>query len=312
MKKKVYDFKSVKDILESVVEDENIESTELDESESSLEEGCADTKKNEEDEEDTDKKEDDADDEDEDDEDMKENFNTHIEAITSLFEGQDLSEEAKTKIQTVVSVALSDIVKKRVAITEKKIVAELQEKYETIINDSLAELDEKVESYIDYVAQEYIKENELQIESGIRSELVESFLGGLKTLFNEHYVDIPEDKLDVVSQLASKVELAENRINTLINENLSFVSQISVFKKKDIINEFTNEMTDTDSERFASLCENVEYTDDESCRKSLEVIRDHYYMSSNKNNTQEFITEEVKDNNSDKMNQILAALKKNK
>lgn len=216
----------------------------------------------------------------------------HVEA---LFEGEDLSEEFKEKAKTIFEAALNEKLKSEVAVLEKAYAEALEEEVEQI-QESLSE---NVDGYLNYVVENWVTENEVAIESGLRSELTEDFISGLKALFEEHYIDIPEDKVSVVESLQEKVDELENKLNEEIDRNVQLSSIINESRSHEIVLEACEGLTATQAAKLQSLAENVNFNDEEEFAKKIETIKESYFPTSVKNEyvlTEEVIEEEFSDN----------------
>jgi hypothetical protein len=142
------------------------------------------------------------------------------------------------------------------------------------------ELTEKVDGYLTYVVEEWMKENELAIERGIRSELVEDFMSGLKTLFTEHYIDLPEEKVDMVDDLFTKVEDLETSLDEEINRGVDLQKELAQFKKDDALKQATKDLADTETEKISKLAEGIEYENEEQYIEKLNVLKESYFPKS--------------------------------
>ena len=161
------------------------------------------------------------------------------------------------------------------------------------------EMAEKVDGYLNYVAEEWMKENELAVERGIRSELVEDFMTGLKNLFQEHYIDIPEEKVDLVDDLFEKVEDLEKQLDETVNNSVEMKKELAEFKKQEALRDVSEELADTEKEKLQKLSEGVEYEDDAQYKEKLEVIKENYFPKGE--DTPQPLTEEVENNESDEL-----------
>ena len=221
-------------------------------------------------------------------EDLKIDVKEDIEAITS---GEDLSEEFKTKAATIFETAVSAKVlaevNERLAHYEEEYKKELDEAKEAH-NSTLSE---KVDGYLNYVVEEWMKENEIAVEKGIRSELVEDFMTGLKNLFQEHYIDIPEEKVDLVDDLFEKVEELEKKLDESINHNVGIKSELAKFKREESLREVSQDLADTEKEKLGKLAEGIDYEDEKQFSEKLEVIKENYFPKTT-DSTQP-LTEEV-------------------
>jgi hypothetical protein len=305
--KKKYATKSFQEILESVLEEEKVilpegefpfkkkddeddDKKDDKEEDSDEDEDKKDDKKDmkegkdKEDMEDTELDEEDCDDDEDEDkkdkEDMEESVKVHVSAIKNLFKDQELSEETVSKLGTIFTAAVTSLVSEKVKSAGAKINEKLTKEYETELVRAVSEIDEKIDRYISHAADEYINENKIAIESGIKTELVESFMSGMKKLFSEHYVEIPEEKVEIISEMASRLEEAQAKINILIEENITSKKTINSFKKVRVIAEMTSSLADTDKEKVAKLCEGVEYVNEEQFKEGVKTISENYLFDS--------------------------------
>ena len=161
---------------------------------------------------------------------------------------------------------------------EEQMKAQLAEE----VDEYKEELVNKVDSYLNYVSEEWVKENKLAIEKGIRTELTEGFLVGLKNLFTEHYITIPEEKVDVVDDLFTKVEGLEEQLNSQIQKNVEVQSELTKFKKEKVLGNITKDLTETQKEKVADLAENVDAETAEDFGQKVEVLKENYFPSDDK------------------------------
>ena len=199
------------------------------------------------------------------------NVQDDIQALTAGEEG--LSEEFKAKATTIFEAAV-----------HAKVVDEVNARMEEHAKEQEVgsaefqkELTEKVDGYLTYVVEEWMKENELAIERGIRSELVEDFMSGIKTLFTEHYIDIPEEKVDMVDDLFTKVEDLETSLDEEINRGVELQKELAQFKKDDALQSATKDLADTDSEKISKLAEGIEFENTEQYIEKLSVLKESYF-----------------------------------
>ena len=204
---------------------------------------------------------------------MKEQMDQDVGALLS---GEDLSEEFKTKATTIFE---SAVVARSQSIMEE-VEEALYEEFEVAVEAVKEDLAKKLDDYINYMAEEWFKENQLAIEKGLRAEIVEDFIRGLKGLFEEHYIDIPEEKVDVVEELTTKVEELESSINEEISRNVEMKKQINEFKKNEAIHAVCEGLTQTQVEKLKSLAESVEFTTEEEFGRKLETLVDSYFQQS--------------------------------
>ena len=195
------------------------------------------------------------------------------EDIDALVGDADLSEEFKEKAATIFEAAITSKVK---AETER-LEAEYKNKFDEEVEKSKAELTEKVDSYLNYVVEEWMNENKLALERGIKGEIAEDFIGGLKKLFEDHYIDVPDEKYDVLEDQASKIEDLEKKLNEEIEKSVELKKEVGIFKRQDIIDEASKDLADTSKEKFNGLVESVEYSNEEDFAKKVETIKESYF-----------------------------------
>ena len=218
--------------------------------------------------------------------------------VEALVQGEELSDEFKSKAATIFEAAVHAKVvnelNKRIEDLEK----EYQEEAEIQTEEFRKSMTEKVDGYLNYVVEEWMSENELAVEKGILSELVEDFMSGLKNLFQQHYIDIPEEKVDLVDDLFSKVEELENKLNEQTTKNIDLTKSISEYKKEDTIATVCEDLTDTQSEKVKELAKGVEYEDESQYTDKLEMIVENYFPTAQVNSEEEV----TNDDNSDEEN----------
>ena len=202
------------------------------------------------------------------------NVEDDVEALVSGEEGlsEDFKKKASTIFEAAVHAKVVDEVNKRMQAQQKESEASKEEFQK--------ELTEKVDGYLTYVVEEWMKENELAIERGIRSELVEDFMSGLKTLFTEHYIDLPEEKVDMVDDLFTKVEELETSLDEEINRGVELQKELAQFKKDGALKSATKDLADTDSEKIAKLAEGIEFENTEQYIEKLNVLKESYFPKS--------------------------------
>ena len=193
--------------------------------------------------------------------------------IDALVGDADLSEEFKTKAATIFEAAITSKVKAE----QERLQSEYDTKFEEEISKSKSELTEKVDSYLNYVVEEWMKENKLALERGIKGEIAEDFIGGLKKLFEDHYIDVPDEKYDVLEDQASKIEEIEKKLNEEIEKNIEMNKVNGSYKRQEIIDENSKDLADTAKEKFDSLVEGVEYSSEEDFAKKVETIKESYF-----------------------------------
>ena len=209
--------------------------------------------------------------------------------MDALVQGEDLSEEFKTKASTIFEAAVSAKVLSEV----NQRIDELETNYKKEITEAkqehLSTVTEKVDGYLNYVVEEWMKENELAVEKGIRSELVEDFMTGLKNLFTEHYIDIPEEKVDLVDDLFEKVEELEQKLDESINTSVDVKKELPEYKREETLREVSEDLADTEKEKLGKLAEGIDFEDKSQYTEKLEVIKENYFPKQQS----ETITEEL-------------------
>jgi K+-transporting ATPase c subunit len=201
----------------------------------------------------------------------KEEVDEHMDALTAG--SDDLSEEFKTKAATVFESAVNSKIKEIAETME----ADYNNKLEQESAKAKEELTEKVDSYLSYVVEEWMKENEIALERGIKGEIAEDFISGLKKLFSEHYIDVPDEKYDVLEAQATKIEDLEKKLNEQIEKNVELNKDNSVKTQKEIMSEVAADLADTQKEKFAKLAEEIEYSTAEDFKKKCETIKESYF-----------------------------------
>ena len=201
----------------------------------------------------------------------KEEVDEHMNAMVA---GQDdLSEEFKTKAATVFESAVNSKVKE----IAETMDADYNNKLEQESAKAKEELTEKVDSYLSYVVEEWMKENEIALERGIKGEIAEDFISGLKKLFSEHYIDVPDEKYDVLEAQATKIEDLEKKLNEQIEKNVELNKDNADKTKNEVMAEVANDLADTQKEKFAKLAEEIEYSNAEDFKKKCETIKESYF-----------------------------------
>ena len=195
------------------------------------------------------------------------------EDIDALVGDADLSEEFKQKAATIFEAAINSKVKAE----QERLQAEYDTKFEEEISKSKSELTEKVDSYLNYVVEEWMKENKLALERGIKGEIAEDFIGGLKKLFEDHYIDVPDEKYDVLEDQASKIDDLEKKLNEEIEKNVEMNKVNGTYKRQEIIDEHSKDLADTAKEKFDSLVEGVEYSSEEDFAQKVKTIKESYF-----------------------------------
>ena len=195
------------------------------------------------------------------------------EDVNALLGGEELSEEFKAKAKTIFEAAISA----KVAEIKEQIEAQYEEKFVDALNEEKEALAERVDSYLEYVADEWFEENALVIEQGLKTEMTESFLAGMKNLFEEHYVSIPEDKYDVLENMVNKLDDMEEKLNEQIDKNVNLTKRLSESKSDGILGEVSEGLAVTQKDKLASLAESVEFESEIDYREKLVTLRNSYF-----------------------------------
>jgi hypothetical protein len=197
------------------------------------------------------------------------------EDIDALLQGEDLSEEFVSKATTIFEAAVMS----RVEEIAEEVEAQLHEQFDQAVEELKEDFAAKIDDYLNYMVEEWMKENELAIESGLRAEIVEDFIGGLHNLFKEHYIDIPEEKVDVVQEMADKVEELEAKLNEEISRSVEFKKEINEHKKVQAVQAVCEGLTQTQVEKLKSLAESVEFTTEEEFTEKVNTLKEAYAPS---------------------------------
>ena len=193
--------------------------------------------------------------------------------VNALLGGEELSEEFKEKAKTIFEAALNSKVKE----IQETLEVQYEEKLQEAREELKASLQERVDSYLEYVSQEWIDENTLAIEHGLKTEMTESFLGGMKSLFEEHYVTIPEDKYDVLESMVEKLDDMETKLNEQIDKNIGLNRRLGESTASNILESVSEGLAATQKEKLASLAESVEFESEDEYRGKLEVLKESYF-----------------------------------
>ena len=193
--------------------------------------------------------------------------------VKALVEGEELSEEFREKAKTILEAAI----KGKVVQIKEVLDAEYESKLLEEVTEIKSALNERVDSYLEYVSDEWFTENQLAVEAGLKEELTESFMTGLKGLFEEHYVTIPEEKYDVLESMVEKLDEMETKLNEQIEKNVSLNSRLGESVANGILESVSEGLADTQKEKLASLSESVEFASEESYRDKLETLKESYF-----------------------------------
>jgi hypothetical protein len=220
----------------------------------------------------------DSDEEEEDEEEkMDEEYEVDMsEHVEALFAGEELSEEFKTKALTIFEAAVRQKVEEEIALLEAAYAETLEEQVAQIQED----LSSNVDDYLNYVVEQWVGENEVAIEAGLRSELTEDFISGLRNLFSEHYIDIPEDRVNVVEEMGSTVANLEQKLNEEIERNVQLTRFLNESKQNEILSDAAYGLTDTQAEKLKSLSEGIDFTSVNEYAQKINILRESYFSSS--------------------------------
>ena len=204
------------------------------------------------------------------------------EDVAALTDDEDLSEEFKQKASTIFEAAV------KAKLVEE--IEKLEGEYETKVDEKVSEVKEeivdKVDAYLNYVVEEWMKENELAIEKGLRNEITEDFIGGLKSLFESHYINVPQEKYDVIESQAAEIEKLKEEVNQSIEKNIELNQKIAESTREEIIKDVSSDLAATEADKLNGLAEGIEYKDADSFRKSVETLKNSYYPKAKASDTE--------------------------
>ena len=230
--------------------------------------------------------------EDEDDEDEKHEKKSMKEDIDAMFaDDETISEDFKQKAATIFEARVYD----RVAQIQEELETEYASMLEEAVESIKEDLTTKVDDYLNYIVEQWLEENEIAIESGLRAELTEEFIAGLRNLFAEHYIDVPVEKVDLVDELAGKVEELESKLDEEIQRNVDYKKALVEAVKIEITREVCGGLTETQVEKIKALAESVEFSTEEEYKEKLETIRENYFPSGTKKADVAQLHEQVED-----------------
>ena len=195
------------------------------------------------------------------------------EDVAALMNGEGLSEEFRTKATTIFEAAVITRVKEEISKLEEEYQVRIEEEVENIKEGLI----EKVDGYLNYVVEQWVEQNELALESGIKSEIVENFIGRLKEVFVESYIDIPEEKYDVLGEMEETIQSLESRLNEQVESAVALTKELNDIKRQTVIVESSSGLTDTDVAKFKALAEELSFEDAESFSTKLQTIRENYF-----------------------------------
>ena len=195
------------------------------------------------------------------------------EDVNALLAGEELSEDFQAKARTIFESAINS----KVAQIKEQLEAAYEEKFVEEVNAAKESLAERVDSYLEYVSDEWFAENQLAVDSGLKTEMTESFLSGMKSLFEEHYVSIPEEKYDVLESMVEKLDDMETKLNEQIEKNISLNSRLSESVAEGVLDQVSEGLAQTQKEKLASLSESVEFESEAQYREKLETLKESYF-----------------------------------
>ena len=195
------------------------------------------------------------------------------EDVSALTEGEELSEEFKEKASTIFEAAVKSKLRSEVERIESAKTQEVAEE----VNRVRDKLTEKVDAYMNYVVEEWMKENEIAVERGLKGEIAEDFISGLKSLFEEHYIDVPDEKYDILESQSAKIDELESKLNEQIEKSAELKKQNGQLVRESVFAEIASDLADTEVEKFKSLAEDVDFTDEDSFRSKLDTLKESYF-----------------------------------
>ena len=259
-----------------------------------------------------DDKEDDEDEDEDDEKEVKESNKVESELVEmeieddleKISEALELSEENSEKARTIFKAAVSS----KVSEIKEQLESEYSENLKTSIENVKGDLAEAVDKYLSYCAEEWTKENELAIERGLRSEMTENFIEGLKTLFVEHYVDVPEDKYDVIDELANRLDEMEEKLDNEVHKNMEIVEENDSLKRQNVVREACLDLSESQQEKMVSLSEGVDFVDQEDFAEKVSELKEAYFPTSDGDTiSEETVVEEGTGDFSNEEENVLSA-----
>ena len=196
--------------------------------------------------------------------------------LEKISEALELSEENQEKARTIFKAAVSS----KVSEIKEQLESDFEENLKTSVEQVKGDLAEAVDKYLTYCAEEWTKENELAIERGLRSEMTENFIEGLKTLFVEHYVDVPEDKYDVIDELANRLDEMEEKLDNEVHKNMEIVEENDSLKRQNVVREACLDLSESQQEKMVSLSEGVDFVDQEDFAEKVSELKEAYFPTS--------------------------------
>ena len=211
------------------------------------------------------------------------------EQLSAIF-GDDLSEDFRDKSTAIFEAAVIARVNQEM----QTVVEQLEEQKLQEMQDLTEGLVDKIDGFMNYVVEQWMQENELAVETGLRTEIAEDFISGLKTLFQEHYIEVPDDKVDVVEALAETKDELQEQLNSTLQKNIELAEELSQIKKSLVLSEMTGDLADTEAEKLQKLLEGVQYDSEDLFREKVKVIKENYFPKAQKSSPEEqLLTEEA-------------------
>ena len=207
--------------------------------------------------------------------------------LDSIF-GEDLSEEFRTKATSIFEAAVIA----RVNNEMEKVTSRLEEQTATQLIEFKETLVEKVDGYLNYVVEQYMEENELAVESGLRTEIAEDFIQGMKTLFKEHFIEVPEEKYDVLDELQTQSEELQTKLDESITQSIELAKELNTLKATSILDEQTKDLAATEAEKLKKLVEGVDFDSEDLYREKVSVIKENYFPKTSKQSPEKMLVEE--------------------
>ena len=210
--------------------------------------------------------------------------------LEALFDGENLTEEFMVKTATIFEAAINE----RVSEIENIIIEQYEETLAEHIEEVSSELAEKLDDYLGYVVEQWMEHNELAVETGIRADIAENFINGLKNLFDENFIDVPDEKYDIIEDIADENQQLKAQLDESINNNIDLRNSLIGHRCQEIFFEEASDLVDTDVERLSSLSEGIEFSDEEQYREKIQILKESYF---GENASSEYLTEEGSESN---------------
>jgi len=208
--------------------------------------------------------------------------------LSKISESLELSEENAEKAKTIFKAAVTS----KVAEIKEQLESQYSEELKTSVEKVKGDLSEAVDKYLSYCAEEWSKENELAIERGLRSEMTENFIEGLKTLFVEHYVDVPEDKYNVIDELANRLDEMEQKLDGEVTKNIDITEELETLKRGNIVRQAGEDLTESQREKLVSLAEGVDYKSEEDFAEKISEVKNAYFPVEGEKLVEDTVVEE--------------------